>query len=115
MDLVAKWWPGEAGMQHTLVQQLGMFERKEREFSKDVARWAKKQLLACRKMTPAMWWRMYGRHVSGLAGNAVKALSQPITSSTCTCCFSLECNPEGEWMQAVCTYNGACKPHTWMG
>ena len=89
MDLVAKWWPGEAGMQHTLLLQLDMFEREEKEFSKDAAQWAKRELLARRRMTPAMWWRMYGRHVSGLASIAVKVMSQPITSSDCERCFSL--------------------------
>ena len=89
MDLVAKWWSGEAGMQHTLLLQLDMFEREEKEFSKDAAQWAKRKLFAHRRMMPAMWWRMYGRHVSGLASIAVKVMSQPITSSDCERCFSL--------------------------
>ena len=37
MDLVAKWWPSEAGMQHTSLLQLEMFEQEEREFTRDVA------------------------------------------------------------------------------
>ena len=66
-----------------------MFEREEKEFSKDAAQWAKRKLFAHRRMMPAMWWRMYGRHVSGLASIAVKVMSQPITSSDCERCFSL--------------------------
>ena len=89
MDLVNKWWPAEAGAQHSRLLQLEMFERSELEFSKEAAQWAKQELLAKRKMTPALWWRMYGRHVGGLADMAVKILSQPITSSDCERCFSL--------------------------
>ena len=77
------------GAQHALLMQLEMFERSEVEFSKEAAQWAKHELLAKRKMTPALWWRMYGRHVGGLADMAVKILSQPITSSDCERCFSL--------------------------
>ena len=58
MDLVAKWWPCEVGMQHTVVPYLDMLEQDERAFIKDAEKWAKKPLLACRKMNPAMWWRM---------------------------------------------------------
>ena len=68
-------------MQHTLVLQLDMFEREESEFSKDAAQWAKKQLLVHRKMTPAMWWRMYGRHVSGLTDIACHSQLHPPTVS----------------------------------
>ena len=88
-NLVSKWWPGEALQQHTLLLQLDMFEREEGEFSKEAAVWAKKELLAKHKMTPALWWRMYGRHVGALADVAIKVLSQPITSSDCERCFSI--------------------------
>ena len=47
------------------------------------------ELLATHKMTPALWWRMYGRHVGALADVAIKILSQPITSSDCERCFSI--------------------------
>ena len=87
MDLVAKWWPRDAGMHHTFVQQLDMFEREEREFRKDAPKWAKKHLLACRKLNPAMWWRMYGRRVAGLADIVVKVLSQLIPFSDCDVLF----------------------------
>ena len=89
MGLVAKWYPCEAGLQHTLLMQLELFEGECGDFGKEAAQWAKKQLLAERKMTPAQWWRMYGRHLPGICDLAVKVLSQPITSSDCERCFSL--------------------------
>ena len=69
--------------------ELDIFEREEREFSKDAAQWAKTELLACGRMTPAMWWRMYGCHVSGLAIIALKVFSRPITYSDCKRYLSL--------------------------
>ena len=76
-------------LQHTLLVRLDMFEREEGEFQKEAAQWSKKELLAKKKMTAAQWWRMYGRHVPGLADFTVKVLSQPITSSDCERCCSL--------------------------
>ena len=89
MVLVAKWHPCEAGQQHTLLMQLELFEGECGDFGKEAAQWAKKQLLAERKMTLAQWFRMYGRHLLGMCDLGVKVLSQPITSSDCERCFSL--------------------------
>ena len=89
MGLMGKWYPCEAGLQHTCLIQLELFDVECGDFGNEVAQWAKKQMLAQRKMMPAQWWRMFGRHIPCIFDLYVKVLSQLITSSECERCFSL--------------------------
>ena len=73
MGLVARWYVYEGGLQHTLVMQLELFEGEREDFGKEAAGWAQKQLLAEHKMTPALRWRMHGRHIPDLCGSALTA------------------------------------------